>query len=118
MFYQRSIWWSYMSFFQRTSLAKAGPIFQKSTHNIRLSGYVHLRPPTHRWAVSSLLYATPPPQEKWAEGSQGGGGGSGRADWGGGGRQEGRLGGGPGGAIWRGGGGHRLPLPPLALPLG
>ena len=27
-------------------------------------------------------------------------------------------GGGPGGAIWgAGGGGHRLPLPPLALPL-
>ena len=39
----------------------------------------------------------------------GGGGGSGRVGWGG----------GPGGAIWGvgGGGGHRLPLPPLALPL-
>ena len=38
---------------------------------------------------------------------------------GGGGLREGRLGGGgPGWAIWGvGGGGHRLPLPPLALPL-
>ena len=39
-----------------------------------------------------------------------GGGGSGRVGWGV---------GGPGGTIWGvgGGGGHRLPLPPLALPL-
>ena len=38
-----------------------------------------------------------------------GGGGSGRVGW---------EGGGSGGAIWDvGGGGHRLPLPPLALPL-
>ena len=47
----------------------------------------------------------------------GGIGGSGRgAGGGGGGKVSG--GGGPGGAIWGGGwGGHRLPLPPLALPL-
>ena len=54
-----------------------------------------------------------------------GGGGSGRVSWGGGGPSGAIWGGGgrgPGGAIlgcWGGGGegGHRLPLPPLALPL-
>ena len=49
---------------------------------------------------------------RWGGGVQGGsvgGGGSGRVSGGG----------GPGEAIWGGGGGgHRLPLPPLALPLG
>ena len=91
----------------------------------------------HGWAVPSLLDATPPPVEvgrrplgggggggggHWRGGSgrgDGGGGGFREGRWGGGGR-EGRLGGGgPGGAIWgSGGGGHRLPLPPLALPHG
>ena len=69
-------------------------------------------------------------------GVQGGamrGGGGSRRGLGGGALREGRLGGGPGAAIWgvgggggsrwsdlgcwRGEGGHRLPLPPLALPL-
>ena len=62
------------------------------------------------------------------EGQLGGGGGPSGAIWGvgGGGGPSGAIrgvggGGGPGGAIWGvvggGGGGHRLPLPPLALPL-
>ena len=51
-----------------------------------------------------------------------GGGRSGRVGWGGGvhvGRFEVVGGGVPGGAIWGvgGEGGHKLPLPPLALPL-
>ena len=46
-----------------------------------------------------------------------GGGGSGRGNGGGG--REGRLGGGVQvGQFWVVGGGHRLPLPPLALPQG
>ena len=61
------------------------------------------------------------------------GGGSRRGLGGGAALREGQLGGGSGAAIWgggggvqvgrfgvlggRGGGGHRLPLPPLALPL-
>ena len=40
-----------------------------------------------------------------------GGGGTPGGSVGGGGVQVGRFG------VWRGGGGHRLPLPPLALPL-
>ena len=86
----------------------------------------------HGWAVPSLLDATPPPVEvgRRPRGGGGGGhlgGGSGRGDGGGvqggamgGGGREGRLGGGVQvgqfGVV--GGGGHRLPLPPLALPHG
>ena len=64
----------------------------------------------HGGAVSSLLYA----------GAGGIGGGVQGGAMGGAGGREGRFGGGgPGGAIWGGGrGGRRLPLPPLALPLG
>ena len=73
------------------------------------------------------------PEAPWGGGRGGGigGGGSGRGEWGGGSRRGGAPGesvgggGGPSGAIRGGGGGggsrwgreHRLPLPPLALPL-
>ena len=65
----------------------------------------------------------PPPIRNGPKAPRGGGGGGGfregRLGGGGGGGQEGRL----GGAVQVGrfgvvGGGHRLPLPPLALPLG
>ena len=50
-----------------------------------------------------------------------GGGLGGAMGWGGGGLREGRLGEGVQvgrfGVLWGGGGGHRLRLPPLALPL-
>ena len=85
-----------------------------------------------RGAVSSLLYATPPPPVEVGRRPLGGGGGgggggleggvqggamgrggaAGSVGWGGGGGSRwGNLG------WWGGGGGHRLRLPPLALPL-
>ena len=82
-------------------------------------------PTRHGGGVPSLLDATPPPSRSGPKAPGGGG------HWRGGGVQGGAMGGGavgsvswgggPGGAIWGvvgGGGGHRLPLPPLALPLG
>ena len=75
----------------------------------------------HGWAVPSLLDATPPPSRSGPKAPGGGG------HWRGGFR-EGRWGGGSGGSVGGGvqvgqfgvvgGGGHRLPLPPLALPHG
>ena len=79
----------------------------------------------HGWAVPSLLDATEGP---WGGGGGGGGGGHWRGGFregrwgGGGGGAVGRVRGGGGGSKWGDlgwwGGGHRLPLPPLGLPLG
>ena len=74
----------------------------------------------HGGAVPSLLDATAPPSRSGPKAPRGGGGGGG----GGGGAleggfREGRLGGGVQvGQFGVVGGGHRLPLPPLGLPLG
>ena len=92
-----------------------------------LLSHLHQNHPPRGGRLLASVRDSPPPSRSGPKApGGGGGGGDGR---GGGGFKEGRgggavgrvgWGGGPGGEIWGGeggAGGHRLPLPPLALPL-